>query len=65
MSTDVQQILHELKTIKEELHYIRSHMVGADTILTSEEKALLDQSYIHEKEGKLVSGKELRKQLGL
>lgn len=31
------------------------HMVDADTILSEEEKVLIDESFKHEKEGKLVS----------
>ena len=43
MTTDTKQIMDALKSIKEELHYIKLHMVDADTILTSEEKKLLDE----------------------
>ncbi len=35
-------------------------MVDADTILTGEERRLLDESIIHEKEGKLASLEELK-----
>ena len=38
MATEIQQILHELKSIKEELHYIKGHMVDVATLLTVEEK---------------------------
>jgi len=65
MSTETQQILEELKLIKEELHSIKENMPDKELFLSLEEKELLEQSYTNEKEGKLVSGKELRKQLGL
>ena len=52
MPTEVKQILHELKSIKEEIQYIKTHMVDADTILTSEEKQLLIDSLKNEKTGK-------------
>ena len=55
MTAEVKQILEELKTIKEELNYIKIHMVDVDTILTAEEKILLDKSIKHEKSGKLIS----------
>lgn len=36
-----------------------------DRFLTEDERILLKQSYKNEKEGKLVSSKTIRKQLGL
>jgi len=60
MATEVKQILDELKSIKEELHYIKVHMVDADTILTAEERKLLDESIKNEKAGKLTSLEELK-----
>jgi len=56
---ETKQIMDELKSIKEELHYIKVHMVDADTILTAEEKKLLDESRVNEKAGKLISLEEL------
>ena len=60
MATEVKQILDELKFIKEELHYIKVHMVDADTILTAEEKQLLEESIKNEKAGRLTSLEELK-----
>jgi len=60
MATESKQILNELKSIKEELHYIKEHMVDADTILTADEKLLLDESIKNEKAGKLISLEELK-----
>jgi len=65
MNTQSQEILHELKEIKEELAYIKDNMADKDMFLSIEEKELLEQSYIHEKEGKLVSSKDLKKRLEL
>lgn len=59
MATETKQIMGELKSIKEELHYIKAHMVDADIILTTEEKKLLDESIENEKAGKLISLEEL------
>lgn len=36
-----------------------------DTSLTLEEKKLLEESYVHEREGKLISSKKLHQFLGL
>lgn len=60
MATEVKQILDELKSIKEELRYIKVHMVDADTILTAQEKRLLGQSMRNEKEGKLTSLEDIK-----
>ncbi|MEK6940967.1 MAG: hypothetical protein AABW49_03650 [Nanoarchaeota archaeon] len=60
MTTETKQIMDELKSIKEELHYIKVHMVDADIILTAEEKKLLDESIVNEKAGKLTSLDKLK-----
>ncbi len=54
-----QQILMKLDKIEKEVEDIREHMVDVDAILTEEERRLLDESLKHEKEGTLVSLKEL------
>jgi len=54
-----QVILEKLEKIEKELGEIREHMVDADTILTEEERRLLDASIKNEREGKLVSIGEL------
>ncbi len=53
------QILIELRNIKQELDYIKEHMVDADAFLTPDEKILLDESMINEKQDKLISLEEL------
>ena len=60
MATETKIIMDKLKSIKDELHYIKVHMVDADTILTAEEKQLLDESIVNEKAGKLTSLEELK-----
>jgi len=64
MSTEV-KILEELKAIKEELDYIKENMPDKEMFLSLEEKQLVEESYKNEKEGKIVSSKDLRKQLGI
>lgn len=54
-----QQILKKLGKIEKKIEEIKEHMVDADTILTEEERRLLDESIKHEKEGKLISLEEL------
>jgi hypothetical protein len=53
--TQEQQILKKLDKIEKELVDIREHMVDVDSILTSEERDILDASIKNEKEGKLIS----------
>lgn len=54
-----QLILEKLEKIEKNVEDIKEHMVDVDTILTAEERALLDQSIKNEKEGKLVSLEEI------
>ena len=60
MITETKQIMNELKSIKDELNYIKVHMVDVDTILTAEEKKLLDESIVNEKAGRLTSLEDLK-----
>lgn len=63
MEIDIKPIMDELKIIKEELTQIKASIPNKDMFLTSDEVKLLEESYQHEKEGKLISDKELRKEL--
>jgi len=42
-----------------------TNMIDPDTILTKEEKRLLKESYMHQKEGKLIPLEEVKRELGL
>ena len=44
---------------------IKNNMPNKEMFLSAEEKKLLQKSYNHEKEGKLISSKDLKKKLGL
>ena len=62
---DSNEIRHELKAIREDLDFIKSHMVDVDSILTEEDYISL-QEYRKEKEsGTLTSHEALKKELGL
>ena len=54
-----QLILQKLEKIEKEVGEIKEHMVDVDTILTAEERIMLDESLKHEKEGRLVSLEEI------
>jgi len=55
----------DLQILRRDVEEIKEHMVDADIILTEEEKRLLDESFRDEKEGRLISTKDLRKELGI
>ena len=57
------RIFHEFDIIKAELKDIKEHMVDADTVLSEEERVLVEESLKHEKEGRLVSLSEFKKSL--
>ncbi len=63
MTTENQRIIEELHAIKEELGYIKEHMVDRDMFLTKEEKKLLAESYENEQRGELTSQEDLEKEL--
>ena len=54
-----QQILEKIDRIEKEVKDIREHMVDVDTILTDDERRLLDESIKHQKEDKLISLEEM------
>lgn len=64
-ATFERRIFDELAHIKEEIDEIREHMVDVDTIISEEERILIDKSFEHEKEGKLVSLSDFEKELGM
>jgi len=55
------EIVGELKAIRQELVYIKEHMVDADSILTSEEQARLDESIKSHREGRSVKLQDFRR----
>ena len=59
------RIFDELTFIKAELNEIKEHIVDVDAIISEEERRLVHESLIHEKEGKLISLTDFKKQLGL
>ena len=60
-----EKVFKELDFIKKQLIEIRENMVDIDCILTDEERKLVDESYEHQKEGKLIPLSEVKKELGL
>lgn len=58
-----QQLFTKLEHMDKKINHILEYL--EDSRLTAEEKQLLQDSYKHEQEGKLISGKELAKKLKL
>ena len=59
------EVLVRLAKLQSDMEYIKEHMVDVDTILTIEEEEALEESLRELKEGKTISHKELKKELGL
>ena len=59
------EVLVRLAKLQSDMEYIKEHMVDVDTILTIEEEEALEDSLRELKEGKTISHKELKKELGL
>jgi hypothetical protein len=65
MEFAINNVVEELKTIRKELVLIKRSMPSKDMFLDSEEAILLQESFKNEKEGRLLSSKKLRKELGI
>ncbi len=62
-TTFQKQILNKLESMERSIHQIFEYI--EDSKLTAEERKLLQESLTQEKEGKLISHKDLKKKLGL
>jgi hypothetical protein len=62
-TTFEKQILEKLDSVERSIHQIFEYI--EDSKLTAEERKLLQESLTQEKEGKLISHKDLKKKLGL
>jgi len=58
------QLTKELKAIRKELSLIREQLPDPDTVLTPEERRLVEESHEHRKKGLLLTGEELKAKLG-
>ncbi len=59
------EILVRLTKLQSDIEYIKEHIVDIDTVLTIEEEEALEESLKELKEGKTISHKQLKKELGL
>ena len=58
-------VYDELKSLKEEVTFIKKHMFDPDTIMTTEEERRFEQSLQELKTGKTTPLSTLKKELGL
>lgn len=54
-------LMEELKIIKEDLQYIKEHMVDIDMILTSDEQKILNKSINEFRDGKTTKLDDLKR----
>ena len=62
---DSEEILHELRTIREDLDFIKCHMVNIDSILTEEDFLSLQEYRKEKASGILTSHDDLKNELGI
>lgn len=61
----IKNIYEELKSLKEEVIFIKKHMFDPDAIITTEESRRFEQSMKELKAGKTTSLSKIKKELGL
>ena len=59
------QITEELKAIRKDLNFIKTHMFDPDTIMSVEEERRFKQALQELQEGKTTPLSKLKKELGL
>jgi len=59
----VAMILKELREIRKELEYIKSHMLDRDSILTDEEVVFLKEAEKEFEEGKTIKLEDLKREI--
>lgn len=64
-ATTIERIYDEIKSLKEDVVFIKKHMFDPDAIMTSEESRIFEQSLKELKEGKTTPLSKLKKELGL
>ncbi|MEK6800839.1 MAG: hypothetical protein AABY05_02810 [Nanoarchaeota archaeon] len=63
--SDIKEVLIKLAKIQNDVEYLKKHVKNEDIFLSEEEEKLLQDSYKNEKEGKLISHSQLKKELGI
>ena len=59
------EIVHELRAIKEDIDFIKDHMVDIDSIMTEDDYLSLNEYRDEKLSDKLTSHEELKREIGL
>ncbi|MBW2969178.1 hypothetical protein KY314_03615 [Candidatus Woesearchaeota archaeon] len=62
---DIKKLYEEIKTVRQEIGFIKKHMFDPDSILTNTEAKRFEQSLKDLKQGKTTSLSEFKKELGI
>ncbi|MBS3176494.1 hypothetical protein J4457_04625 [Candidatus Woesearchaeota archaeon] len=60
----LQEIRKELKSLRQDVTFIRKHLFDPDTVMTTEESRRFEESLQELKEGKTTPLSQLKKELG-
>jgi hypothetical protein len=60
-----EEIAHELRSIREDLDFIKDHMVDIDSIMTEDDYLSLNEYRDERSSGKLTSHEDLKREIGL
>lgn len=61
----MERLYGELKSLREEVHFIKTHLFDPDVIMTVEEARRFEESLKELKEGKTTPLSKLKKDLGI
>ena len=62
---DASNLMNEIRAIRNDLDFIKEHMVDIDSIMTEDDYLALEEYRKEKNAGELVSHENLKKELGL
>lgn len=62
---DASNLMNELRAIRNDLDFIKEHMVDIDSIMTEDDYLALEDYRKEKNAGELVSHEDIKKELGL
>ncbi len=63
MENEMSKILNELREIRIDINFLKSHLIDPDCILTAEEEKRLDESLEEFRQGKTTSLEDFKKEM--
>ena len=64
-SIDASNLMNEIRAIRNDLDFIKEHMVDIDNIMTEDDYLALEEYRKEKNAGELVSHEDIKKELGL